>query len=82
MVLPVERTAAGGLRIDTAGPVDATDVFPLQPATVAVLIGDTGALNTLPTGREQTCADADGNAIPDGADELIHNNRNLAGRCR
>ncbi len=72
MVLPVSQDAFGGLVFDTAGWSIGTEVFPIQPATMAIVMGQTGASNGLPNGREESCADTDGNGIRDGADEIIN----------
>ncbi len=78
MVLPVSQDAAGGLVFDTAGWSIGTEIFPIQPATMAIVMGETGASNDLPNGRDESCADADGNDIRDGADEILNLYDNLS----
>jgi len=72
MVLPVSQDASGGLVFDTAGWSIGTEVFPIQPATMSIVMGQTGASNDLPNEREESCADSDGNGIRDGADAIIN----------
>ncbi len=77
MILPASQNTQGDLTFNTNGWTIGTDIFPLQPATLAVTTGQTGELPSLPNGREESCADVDGNGIRDGADELINNYDNL-----
>lgn len=79
MMLPVSEDVTGQLVFDTSGWSIGTEVFPIQPATMAIALGQTGNAGSLPNGRDESCADADGNGIRDGADEIINIYDNLGG---